>query len=82
MKNKERYYTEENEQQETMAENENEYLENLTIDEQLFKELSTPSNKRCGSRGKTKQAWRTTDGIKYPVTTYKASELKEGLKDE
>ncbi|MEB7772439.1 hypothetical protein [Kurthia gibsonii] len=61
--------------------NTEEFFENLEINKTDFKTLSTPS-KRGGTRGKTKQAWRTTDGNNYPVTTYKASELKEGTYDE
>jgi len=52
------------------------YFENLEIDAREFKELSTPS-KRTGCMGKTKQKWRVSDGIDYPVITYKASDLKE-----
>lgn len=57
------------------------YFENLKINKQGFKALST-HNKRTGNSGKTKPNWRTTDGIKYPVTIYKASELKEDTQDE
>lgn len=81
MRNKELYIKENMTEQEDMIKHKNEYLEKLTIDEHTFKQLSTP-NKRGGTRGKTKQTWRTTDGIKYPVTTYKASELKDGKHDE
>ncbi|MFD2868433.1 hypothetical protein ACFSY7_07965 [Kurthia populi] len=62
-------------------ENTEEFFKNLTINKEDFQTLSTPS-KLGGSRGKTKAQWRVTDGIKYPVTTYKASELKEGTHDE
>ncbi len=52
------------------------YFESLEIDTRAFNELSTPG-KRTGCMGKTKQKWRVTDGIDYPVVTYKASDLKE-----
>ncbi len=61
--------------------NTEEFFESLEINKTDFGTLSTP-NKLGGSRGKTKSQWRVTDGIEYPVTTYKASDLKYGTHDE
>ncbi|RXH52230.1 hypothetical protein D6T70_06810 [Kurthia gibsonii] len=77
--NKRKKYAE-NETEELLK-NGAEYLEELEITERDFKNLSTPQ-KRTGSMGKTKAAWRVSDGIDYPVITYKASDLKEGLTHE
>lgn len=52
------------------------YLSNLRITKSSYEFLSTTT--RTNNSYKTKENWRTTDGVQYPVKTYKASDLKEG----